>query len=695
MREGRGSPFWSAKPRLASELALLKALHVSKTRPSHEEGIALSKELGSSYRDMRRVGRECCSRIRSRLEPSTTVRRLSSLMLALACCGTFGHSQTAPDQQEHHLAVATPGEHPLSLQWNVHLAWMAPLPAFGFRSAVPMERSSDRTTRPAMDDDRSGSTNVPMDSWIYPLLERLAALGLISSQGIAIRPWTRQECRRQLREAEDNLLAFGSLDHEYDRRTRAEAERLFPELEAELREPDGAATVTLEQVYTRFGTIAGPALSDGFHFGQTWWNDYGRPLGRGSTILAGYSARAQAGRFFFHVRQELQTDPGLPATTSERAALFNRIDNVPFTIQAAPTVPLQLIPQPEAALRAYVRQRPLDLYAGVAFAGNQLSFGKQEIFWGPTTMGPFSFSRNAEPTYNLRVVATRPHPFPLVPQLGSYRFDFVIGKLSGHSYPARPYFNGQKVELIFARYLDVSFTRWSVLWGVGHPMTARSFGRNFFSAASTGNNFAYGDRDDPGDRKSDFDFRLHVPGLSDYLTLYADAYADDELNPINAPRRVAWQTGLYLPRLPLVSHADFRFEMASSQELSKDEGGTRFFINNQYRDANTNKGFLLGNAVGRDARALEGRVGYWFNARTRFEAGYRQLKGSPSFLPGGSTISDGFLNSNFALGTDWSVSTFVQRERFLIPSYLPGSQHNVSARFQIEWSPHHSEQLLH
>src|SRR6202000_3187493 len=53
-----------------------------------------------------------------------------------------------------------------------------------------------------VDPDTIGSTNVPMDSWIYPALERLAAMGSIPAQSTAIRPWPRQECLRQLRLAD-------------------------------------------------------------------------------------------------------------------------------------------------------------------------------------------------------------------------------------------------------------------------------------------------------------------------------------------------------------------------------------------------------------------------------------------------------------------------------------------------------------
>ena len=226
-------------------------------------------------------------------------------------------------------------------------------------------------------------------------------------------------------------------------------------------------------------------------------------------------------------------------------------------------------------------------------------------------------------------------------------------------------------------------------------MTLGSLKSNLFSSNSTGTTFAYDDRSDPGDRKSGFDFRLHPPLLSNLLTLYADSYADDEVSPIDAPRRVAWQTGAYLSRLPRMPRIDLRFEMASSQELSRDEGGARFFLNNQYRDSNTNKGFLLGNAVGRDGRALEGRVGYWSSPRTRLEMGYRQDKVSSLFLPSGGTISDAFVDTDYTWRRHWSIQAFAQLERFLIPSDLPGRQTNGSARLQITWTPQKSVRLSH
>jgi len=556
----------------------------------------------------------------------------------------------------------------------------APPPPRQF-AQLPPDPITNRPEPPfEADPDTIGSTNVPMDSWIYPALERLAALGMIPTQNSAIRPWTRQECLRQLRQAQEISDRLNVSNPGYV----VEARRLMTDLDRELsKESSSYAELALESVYGRFGTIAGPALADSFHFGQTWWNDFGRPLGRGSSAIAGFSTRAHYGRLFFYAREELQHSPGNPAQTPEINALINRLDRIS---NGAPFI------QPIPARAAYDRARPIELYGGVAFAGNALSFGKQELYWGPTTMGPLAFSSNAEPTYNFRFVSTRPHPFPIFPSLGTYRFDIVLGKLSGHSYPDRPWYNGQKVAFNFGSSLEMSFTRWSLFWGVGHPITLHSFKENIFSFNSTGSytgngGSAYGDRLDPGDRKSNFDFSWRLPGLRRLVTLYADAYSDDDPSPIDAPRRAVWNPGIYFARLPWLPHMDLRVEAASSTGLATDYGGGHFFISGVYLDANTNKGFLLGNAVGRDARAIEARSNYWFSSRTRIEAGYRQSKGGIQFLPGGGTITDGFINGNFAITPQFSIQTFTQYERFLIPSYLPSSHHNVSGWLQLKWEP--------
>ena len=530
--------------------------------------------------------------------------------------------------------------------------------------------------------DRTGSTFVPMDSWIYPALDRLAAFGLIESAAEGTRPWTRMECWRQLQEAEDNLERRELNSFSGD----ATAATLIRDLRLELEDdPANKQSLEIDSVYARYGNVAGRALSDSYHFGQTWQNDYGRPLVRGASELAGFSVRATRDRLFFYVREEYQG-----AATPQDLPLNTRLYLASLDTSPVPGGPLPLEPEPSRS--PIRRQRPLELYAGIAFGGNALSFGKQELYWGPLVSGPLAFSANAEPTYNLRFVSTRPHPFPgFLSEYGAYRFDLIAGKLSGHAFPQRPWFNGQKLTLNLGRNLELGFTRWSIFAGVGHPMTLGRWRQNLFSFSSTGGG-GFGSRDDPGDRKSGFDFRYRLPGLRDRVTLYSDSYADDDPSPLASPRRSVISPGIYVARLPGLPRVDLRVESTSSLLFSGDKGGQFSFWNNQYLDDNVNKGFLLGNATGRDARSIEARSTYWISGRTSIQGGYRQTKGGANFLAGGATITDGFSNTSVALGRDWTASLFAQYERFLIPSIngLPanaGPHHNVSGWLQITYRP--------
>jgi len=185
------------------------------------------------------------------------------------------------------------------------------------------------------------------------------------------------------------------------------------------------------------------------------------------------------------------------------------------------------------------------------------------------------------------------------------------------------------------------------------------------------------------------DFSYRVPGLRKWLTIYADAYSDDDISPLASPRRAAYNPGIFLSHVPRLPKMDIRAEATSTQSLTgTDRTGGFLYINTQYHDANTNNGSLFGSPTGRDGRSYQGWDTYHFSAQTSLQLSYRQMKASSLFLPGGGTQSDGSGRVIWQFRPLWSINAFAQYERWLIPALKPGPQRDLAGSIQLTFTPH-------
>ena len=513
------------------------------------------------------------------------------------------------------------------------------------------------------DPDKLGSPFVPLDSWVYPALDRLAALGYIKTQFVGLRPWTRAECLRQIEEAE----YFAQ-----DLPGESEVTATLKQLRDYFKE-DGQSyeSFRVDSVYTGYTNISGPPLTNSYHFGETLWNNQGRPYQQGGNLYTGASVSAVAGPFFMFAQGEYQHAPGGPALTPAQEVVIANMDGNPV-----------LTP---AAVASTDRFYPLDMYAGVKLGEYALTFGKQSLWLGPGESGPLMLSDNADPMYMLRLTRTTPLVLPgFLRHIGEIRGEFIVSKLSGHQFPARPFFNLQKISFHPTQNLEIGFTRASLWAGVGHPFTAHSVLRNF-----TSNGDSTSGATDPGDRKSGFDFSYRLPGMRKWLTLYSDMYSDDDPSPLANPRRAAVNPGLYLSHFPFFSKLDLRVEVVSTQSLVPTDRGPDFlYFNDDYHDSNLNKGFLFGNQTGRDARTYQAWSTYHFSAATSLQFGYRDTKMSNLQLPGGGTQSDASTRLRWQVRPAWSVDAFVQYERWFLPVLKPTAQNDVTGSMQITYTPH-------
>lgn len=523
-----------------------------------------------------------------------------------------------------------------------------------------------------------GSTYVPMDSWIYPALDRLHALGYADTAFLGLRPWTRMSIAHMLAETSDQLDL-----HARENSALEIFLALRREFAAEEQALNGQSVsrAELESVYTHLRGISGTPLRDSYHLGQTVINDYGRPYQAGFNNYSGVSARAESGRFSLYFRGEFQHAPSAAGYSLPLAELLSNIDAVPYS-----PYPVQdTIPQgPIAAANPF---RVVEGYVSYHLLGHEVGFGKNDHWLSPAQGGSMAWSTNAENIYTFEINRVEPLRIPLVSTLlGPFRYDFYVGSLKGHTYPNDPWVHAEKISFKPTRDLEFGFER-TVIWGgKDHaPITIHSFLKSFFSFQNVSAAEKFSPYD-PGARFGSFDFTYRLPFVRKWLTLYSDSEAHDDVSPISAPRRSAVRPGIYLSHFPLLANLDLRVEGASTDPVS-DGGlaGNFLYYEIVQRQGTTNKGFLFTDWIGRDSKGGQAWLTYHLSPSENVQFMYRNAKADHQFIPGGTTQNDFQIAVVKRVKKDVEIRGWVQREAWKAPVYKPGSQADTLAAAQITW----------
>lgn len=522
---------------------------------------------------------------------------------------------------------------------------------------------------------QAASAYVPLDSWVYDAFDTLAARARISTAFSSIRPWTRRECARLVVELGDTSKSMDVEDDLYDLRQALEAE-FRPELDS-IGGPAQAEFV-LEEVYARATGIAGDALTDGYHFGQTLYNDYGRPYQRGFNAITGFSARGGKARWGFYLRGEYQHSPG---AAGRSAAVRNFV----ATVDAQPVEAPRDVAQVD-------RFRLQDAYISYHRNGWQISLGKQSLWWAPNSSGSLMFSNNAEPIWMLRLNKTTPGSLPwILHHLGPLRGEGFIGRLDGHKYVQvgstvitggrQPLIHGVKINFKPTPNFDFGVSVTTIFAGAGVPFTASTLLRSFGVS-----NTIPGQPSDPGDRRSGFDFRYRLPYLRDKLTLYADSYAEDEISPLAFPRRSAFNLGLFAPRMPFADRLSVRAE-GFYTDLPGLRGLGFFYFNFHYLGGYTNRENLIGHWVGRQGSGVRVDAVYRLQGKQQVELSFRNSDVSPGFVPGGGSARDITARVRLEPRPGLEARLSVQQEKWFVPLLDPRRRNNLVFTVDVRLKP--------
>jgi hypothetical protein len=535
-----------------------------------------------------------------------------------------------------------------------------------------------------------GSPYIPVDSWISPAVFRLYSLGYVDTVYLGMRPWTRSNLNHMIEEASSRIDAADT-DTAGDE-ARGIYESLIHAVSGDAQGDclTAGGRLRLESVYSGARIITGHPLRDSYHIGESIVNDYGRPYANGLNNSSGVSGFATAGRFALYARGEFQ---GAPSTVGYSSTLADQLAVIDLTTDFFhSTVPIPYNAQstiPAGPIGTITNVRLIEAYVSAQYLNHVISFGKQDDWLGPAVGGGMAYSNNAENIYSFRINRIEPLQIPLLSRItGPFRYEFLIGPLKGHIYPRDPWLHIEKISFKPTENLEFGFER-SVIWGgKGHePVNLHTFLRSFFSLTNV--TAAIKDSpQDPGARFGAFDFSYRLPGLRNWLTLYTDSEAHDDVSPPSAPMRAAYRPGLYLSHVPGIAKLDVRVEAVSTDPPSVRSNGGQFnYYEGIQRQGYTNSGQIIGDWIGREAKGGQGWITYHLSGNEWIQASVRAQKTPKDFIPGGTTLNDINFQVVKRIGRDFEINGNFTYERWKAPIHLPGQKTMTNTTINLTWFP--------
>jgi len=307
------------------------------------------------------------------------------------------------------------------------------------------------------------------------------------------------------------------------------------------------------------------------------------------------------------------------------------------------------------------------------------------------------WSNNAPPVDMIRLVNPEGFYLPwILRYLGAVKLDQFFGRMGGHFFIPRPYVYGEKIDFKPSRFFEWGLARTVEIGGRGsnNPLTPVDFFRSFFFLVNPLTN------QNPGDVRTEMDWTFYVPKVRNFIVLYGDAYAENDVAPIQNPPRNPWHPGIYVTRFPKLPKLDFHIEGVSTEQpglcggVGEPPGGPlcnlgQFnYWSHVYRDGYTNGGYLIGNPVGRDGRTIQGWLTYWFSPTNSLQLFYKHNSVNSTFIPGGGAWQDYGIKDEFHFRSGLYLKSELQFEHISrYPLLFTGPQNNFTAILEMGFSP--------
>lgn len=504
----------------------------------------------------------------------------------------------------------------------------------------------------------SWGLTVPLESWVYPAIDRLTGFGVVQSALVGSRPYSRAEVGRLVVEADHSLDKA-----DYPFAATGLVERLKTEFSSEIRDFEMGSLrqgvdvvkplqdVSFKYVYQEGEAVAIADRRDGFRESRIRarqtalnYNNYGIEYREHANAQLSFSGWAR----FWDDRFSLEWRPLLELQESD----------------GGPSIGL------------------LNAVAAVKLAKIDLSFGRQSLWWGQGRHGSLILTNNAKPLDMLRLTNESPVLLPWIfSKLGPFRFDFFLTELESDRVVPNPYLGGLRVDFKPAPWLELGGSRAAVFGGDGRP------GLRFDDVLYIigGENVA-GRDNDTSNQLAAIDGRLRLPFLYG-VEVYGEWGGEDQadlLGIIPFFSNMAYLVGLYVPRLDPQGFFDLTLEYADLSHI--DDNSPLWYRHGIYQSGYTYQQKILGHHAGSGAEdffmELGGPAG-----RGRFSASVDfENRGSDQPLQEKHTQIS--LGVNFPLHQFWDIDLSVSYEKVTNSGYIDGNdqhQYLATAGAKTHW----------
>lgn len=477
------------------------------------------------------------------------------------------------------------------------------------------------------------SPNIPLDSPIYLYLEKLSGYGLITTDFRGIRPFSRSEAARLLKEAEANLAsgAYPELAGELVLRLRELLPResdLYGHEEKAPRFDAAMGTAKLRYVYldgqprSYFRAVNDPGDDGAFGIGSGLRppNPYPAPTQqRGSEGTPLFENNEGV---VYHSGSNLDLRASGEAFLGAQMALF--------------VEPMLLWSEQDDDTRLRLNKG----YLKLGGKGLELELGRDENWLGPGYRGALTLTNNAQNFDQVKL--SSPEPVK-TRYLWDLKYDLIFSrfeKTTTGTATRQPFFIAFKLSMKPTENFEFGINLGRQAGGPGVPN----------GPADTLRGLVGGTSSDNSNSVAGIDLRYRIPWLRN-AEIYGEYSGED--SAAFWPIVESYLAGFYIPRLSSSGKDDLRFEYLRGNQI--------LYTNATFPEGYLHYNLPIGHSQGGGAQEFFLRYSHWFSPRNNLALeAFRTSRGDYGRItvdPGGSFDPNGVMQAverKYAVRGFWS-----------------------------------------